>query len=143
MESKSYWEDKSLLNKVKKAWEEKQKWDEDKAYNYLKVKLEELARKYYENGNYGAITWIEKHNLILNQKHDEAMEKVNQAFREKSISKLYEGVAELYSVFAEIEEAYKKAKEMAKKYEVDIYTIYWDEEIKAYKIVSKTYRVGV
>lgn len=65
------------------------------------------------------------------------MEKVNQAFREKSISKLYEGVAELYSVFAEIEEAYKKAKEMAKKYEVDIYTIYWDEEIKAYKIVSK------
>lgn len=44
MEAKSYWEDKNILNKVKKAWEQKQKWDEDKAYNYLKEKVEELAK---------------------------------------------------------------------------------------------------
>lgn len=137
MEAMSYWEERNLLKKVKDKYQQISKWDEDKALEYLSQKLEELSMRYYENGSYGAITWIEKHNLTLNQKHDEAMEKVNQAFREKSISKLYEGVAELYSVFAEIEEAYKKAKEMAKKYEVDIYTIYWDEEIKAYKIVSK------
>lgn len=37
MEAKSYWEDKNILNKVKKHGN-KTKWDEDKAYNYLKEK---------------------------------------------------------------------------------------------------------
>lgn len=130
----SYWDHDSILNRIKKKYKDLlNQWDEEKAFKYIQDKLHEIEEKHKGVDTFG-VTWIEDHNKPLNKKHDEAMDKVNRSFKTKDMTLLYDGMAEFENVIDEIIESYKEAKKLSEKYEVDINSIYWDQELNAYVV---------
>lgn len=139
----SYWEEQSILNKMKNKYSALTSWDENKTFRYIQDSIEKMSKKYYQSKVQGAINWVEKCHSPLNEKYNKTLEKIDLSFKAKNMTELYETVAAFEEIINEIIKEYKNAVLLANEIKTSIYNLIWDESTGFYEIKDTSININI